>query len=45
MYSDNITKSVSEAVKKILASVEAPPPPGGSMDIGQTFKFHQSAPE
>lgn len=35
----------SEAVKKILASVEAPPPPGGSMDIGQTFKFHQSAPE
>jgi TonB family protein len=35
----------SEAVKKILASVEAPPPPGGSMDIGQTFKFHQSTPE
>jgi len=35
----------SEAVKKILASVEAPPPPGGSMDIGQTFKFHQAAPE
>lgn len=35
----------SEAVKKILASVEAPPPPGGTMDIGQTFKFHQSAPE
>jgi hypothetical protein len=26
-------------VKKILASVEAPPPPGGSMDVGQTFKF------
>lgn len=35
----------SEAVKKILAIVEAPPPPGGSMDIGQTFKFHQSVPE
>lgn len=31
--------ALAEAVKKILASVEAPPPPGGSMDIGQTFKF------
>lgn len=28
-----------EAVKNILSSVEAPPPPGGSMDVGQTFKF------
>jgi TonB family protein len=35
----------SDAVKKILASVEAPPPPGGSMDIGQTFKFHKQTPE
>lgn len=31
--------ALAEAVKKILSSVEAPPPPGGSMDIGQTFKF------
>lgn len=30
---------LAEAVKKILLSVEAPPPPGGSMDVGQTFKF------
>jgi hypothetical protein len=29
----------AEIVKKILASVAAPPPPGGSMDVGQTFKF------
>lgn len=32
--------ALAAAVKKILASVEAPPPPGGSMDVGQTFKFH-----
>ncbi|WP_292531733.1 energy transducer TonB [Methylocystis sp.] len=31
--------ALAEAVKKILSSVEAPPPPGGSMDVGQTFKF------
>ena len=31
--------ALAEAVKKILTSVEAPPPPGGSMDVGQTFKF------
>ena len=31
--------SLAEAVKKILSSVQAPPPPGGSMDVGQTFKF------
>ncbi|AZG77572.1 energy transducer TonB family protein [Methylocystis rosea] len=31
--------ALSETVKKILSSVEAPPPPGGSMDVGQTFKF------
>ncbi|MGD9659022.1 MAG: energy transducer TonB [Methylocystis sp.] len=30
---------LAEAVKKILLSVEAPPPPGGSMDVGQTFRF------
>jgi hypothetical protein len=30
----------AELVRKILGSVQAPPPPGGSMDIGQTFKFH-----
>jgi hypothetical protein len=29
----------SEIVKKILASVAVPPPPGGTMDVGQTFKF------
>ena len=27
-------------VKKILAEVQAPPPPGGTEDILQTFKFH-----
>lgn len=26
-------------VRKILAEVVTPPPPGGSMDVGQTFKF------
>lgn len=31
--------ALAEAVKKILSSVEAPPPPGGSIDVGQTFKF------
>lgn len=30
----------AEIVKKILASVQTPPPPGGAMDVGQTFKFH-----
>jgi hypothetical protein len=30
----------AEIVKKILADVTAPPPPGGSMDVGQTFRFH-----
>lgn len=30
----------AEMVKKILAQVVTPPPPGGAMDIGQTFKFH-----
>ena len=30
----------AEIVKKILAEVSAPPPPGGSMDVGQTFRFH-----
>ena len=29
----------AEIVKKILASVAAPPPPGGKMDVGQTFRF------
>jgi peroxiredoxin len=29
----------AEIVKKILASVSAPPPPGGSLDVGQTFRF------
>ena len=32
--------ALAEEVKKILAQVQAPPPPGGSEDIGQTFKFH-----
>ncbi len=36
--------ALAEAVKKILASVEAPPPPGGSMDVGQTFKFRAGDP-
>ena len=35
--------ALAEAVKKILSSVEAPPPPGGSMDVGQTFKFRATA--
>ena len=39
-----IDKTTSEAhaaaVKRILAQVAAPRPPGGGMDIGQTFKFH-----
>jgi len=35
----------ADAVKKILGAVAAPPPPGGSMDVGQTFKFHKSEPE
>lgn len=30
----------AEIVKKILASVQAPPPPGGSFDISQSFRFH-----
>lgn len=29
----------AEIVKKILADVVTPPPPGGPMDVGQTFKF------
>jgi hypothetical protein len=29
----------AEIVKKILAQVVTPPPPGGSMDVGQTFRF------
>ncbi|QGM99557.1 energy transducer TonB [Methylocystis parvus] len=29
----------AEIVKKILAEVVTPPPPGGPMDVGQTFKF------
>lgn len=37
--------SHAEAVKKILSAVAAPPPPGGSMDVGQTFKFHGNEPE
>ncbi|MFO1103215.1 MAG: energy transducer TonB [Methylocystis sp.] len=31
--------ALAEAVKKILLTVEAPPPPGGSMEVGQTFMF------
>jgi hypothetical protein len=31
----------ADAVKQILGAVVAPPPPGGSMDVGQTFKFHK----
>ncbi|MCC3245559.1 energy transducer TonB [Methylocystis sp. WRRC1] len=29
----------AEIVKKILAGVQTPPPPGGSMDVGQVFRF------
>jgi outer membrane biosynthesis protein TonB len=29
----------AEIVKKILSEVVTPPPPGGSMDVGQTFRF------
>ncbi len=32
--------ALGDAVKKILAAVRAPPPPGGEMDISQNFKFH-----
>jgi len=32
--------ALAEEVKKILAQVQAPPPPGGGEDVGQTFKFH-----
>jgi TonB family protein len=35
----------AEAVKQILGAVVAPPPPGGAMDVGQTFKFHKSEPD
>lgn len=39
-----IDKTTSEAhaaaVKRILALVKVPRPPGGGMDVGQTFKFH-----
>lgn len=35
----------ADAVKQILGAVVAPPPPGGSMDVGQTFKFHKSEPD
>jgi TonB family protein len=39
-----IEKSTSEtlakAVKKILAAVQAPPPPGGEFDASQGFRFH-----
>ena len=39
-----IDKTTSEAhaaaVKRILTSVKVPRPPGGGMDVGQTFKFH-----
>jgi outer membrane biosynthesis protein TonB len=39
-----IDKSTSpahaELVKKILAAVQAPSPPGGGTDISQSFKFH-----
>jgi hypothetical protein len=30
----------AEIVKKILSEVATPPPPGGSIEVGQTFKFH-----
>jgi hypothetical protein len=30
----------AEVVKKILSEVVTPPPPGGSMDVGQTFRFY-----
>lgn len=39
MIDKTTSPALSETVKKILSSVEAPPPPGGSMDVGQTFKF------
>lgn len=37
--------ALSDAVKQILGAVAAPPPPGGSMDVGQTFKFHKMEPD
>jgi outer membrane biosynthesis protein TonB len=39
-----ITKTSSPAhaalVKKVLAGVQAPPPPNGGIQVTQTFKFH-----
>jgi outer membrane biosynthesis protein TonB len=32
--------ALAKAVKQILASVQAPPPPGGGADVSQVFKFH-----
>ena len=38
---ENTTSAAhAEIVKKILAGVQAPPPPGGSFDVSQKFKFH-----
>lgn len=36
------SQALADAVKKILANVSAPPPPGGGMDVGQTFRFNKS---
>lgn len=30
----------AEIVKQILSGVVTPTPPGGAMDVGQTFRFH-----
>ena len=37
--------ALSDAVRQILGAVAAPPPPGGAMDVGQTFKFHKTESE
>lgn len=29
----------ADIVRKILSEVATPPPPGGAMDVGQTFRF------
>lgn len=32
---------LSQTVRQILKAVVAPPPPGGSINVGQTFRFHK----
>lgn len=38
--SSSTSPAHAEIVRKILGGVQGPPPPGGSFDLSQTFKFH-----